>query len=95
MTGEKTCWGQGIGTEVIGLLAKLGFEQEKADLIFACDVAEYNQRSIKAFEKAGFSVSRTIPQPPTDKALYRYDLVCTREAWVGSQESGRAGSLLA
>jgi aminoglycoside 6'-N-acetyltransferase len=94
MIGEKTYWGQGIGTEVIGLLVKFGFEHAKAELIFACDVAAYNFRSVKAFQNAGFDVCQTIPQPKTDKALYRYDLVCTREKSRESQESGNVFSVL-
>lgn len=85
MIGEKTLWGQGFGTEVIRLLTEFGFERETADAIFACEVADYNVRSIKAFQKAGFEVHATIPQPSTDKARYRYDLVLTRKKWKESQ----------
>lgn len=77
MIGEKHFWGQGIGTEVIRLLVNFGFEQEKADAIFGCDVANYNLGSLKAFQKAGFEIYRTIPQAPGDKAKYCYDLILT------------------
>jgi len=89
MIGEKTLWGLGIGTEVIRLLAEFGFEREKVDAIFACDVADYNVRSIKAFQKTGFEVYATIPQPSTNKARYRYDLVLTRKKWDESQKGNR------
>src|SRR5262249_61705775 len=42
MIGEKAFWGQGLGTEVIRLLTELAFEREKADLVFGCEVADYN-----------------------------------------------------
>lgn len=32
--GEKSCWGKGLGTEIIRLLVDLGFGREGADLIF-------------------------------------------------------------
>lgn len=87
MIGEKTLWGQGLGTEVIRLLTKFGFEREKASTIFACDVADYNVRSIKAFQNAGFEVCGTTSQSSTDKARYRYDLVLTREKWNKSENN--------
>jgi RimJ/RimL family protein N-acetyltransferase len=79
--GEKRYWGQGIGTEVINLLTTFGFKQAQADVIFACEVADYNYRSIKAFQKAGFVICQTMPQSPTDKASYRFDLAFTRDEW--------------
>ena len=85
MIGEKALWGQGLGTETIRLLAKFGFERERADAIFACDVADHNIRSIRAFQKAGFAVYATVPQPPTNKARNRYDLILTRKMWQESR----------
>ena len=57
--GEKAFWGQGIGSEVICLLTEFGFEREGANAIFACDVADYNVRSVRAFQKVGFEVCAT------------------------------------
>ena len=54
MIGEKSLWGKGMGTDTIKTLIKLGFEQEKADIIYGL-VDDFNKRSIKAFEKAGFT----------------------------------------
>src|SRR5262249_35709719 len=56
MIGQKEYWGQGYGTEVIRLLTEFGFEHERADLIFGCDIADYNPGSQKAFEKAGYAM---------------------------------------
>ena len=71
MMGDKTLWSQGIGTEVINLLSQFGFEMEAAEAIFACDIANYNLRSLKAFQNAGFEEYTAIPQSSTDKAHYR------------------------
>ena len=40
--GEKELWGKGLGTEMIHILTQFGFEQEHADAIFGCGVADYN-----------------------------------------------------
>ncbi|TET91712.1 MAG: N-acetyltransferase [Methanomassiliicoccales archaeon] len=81
MIGEKALWGQGIGTEVVRLLVKFGFEEENADAIFACDVADYNFGSLMVFQKAGFEIFSAVGQPPATKAKVGYDLVLTREKY--------------
>lgn len=82
--GEKSCWGKGLGTEMIRLLVDLGFGHEGADLIFGCEVGDYNPRSLRAFEKTGFQICERLAQPPGDKARFRYDLVLARaQFWSG------------
>src|SRR5579884_4223946 len=54
--GEKPLWGRGFGTEAIRLLVAYAFEHERADAVFGCDIGDYNPRSRRAFEKAGFSL---------------------------------------
>jgi RimJ/RimL family protein N-acetyltransferase len=73
--GEKAYWGRGLGTDVIRLLSAFAFEDQGADLVFGCDVADYNAASFRAFEKAGFSVAARITQPRGKKARVCYDLV--------------------
>jgi len=79
MIGEKTYWHRGIGTKAVLLLVEFGFEREKADMVFACDVADYNVASLNMFRKCGFEVDASYPQPPGRKAKICYDLVLTRE----------------
>jgi RimJ/RimL family protein N-acetyltransferase len=74
MIGEKSLWGQGLGTEAIRLLTELAFEREKADMVFGCDVADYNPASQKAFQKNGYQIDARIIQPAGDKAKECYDL---------------------
>lgn len=81
LIGEKRLWGHGIGTEVIRLLARFGFETEGADVVFGCDVADYNPRSLRAFQKAGFDVCAVHPRPPGGKARQCYDLLLTRDRY--------------
>jgi aminoglycoside 6'-N-acetyltransferase len=88
MIGEKAFWGRGIGTRAIRLLAEFGFDREGADAIFACDVADYNPRSLRAFEKAGFEICETLPQREGAKARCGYDLVLTRNRY-NQMEKGK------
>jgi aminoglycoside 6'-N-acetyltransferase len=77
--GEKSYWNKGIGTTVIQMLTEFGFQHEGADLIYEPGIADYNLRSIKAFQKAGFEIVSTTKQDPGRKAKILYDLVLTRD----------------
>ena len=86
---EKAYWGRGIGTAVIRLLVEFGFETEGADAIFAMDVADYNARSRRAFEKAGFELYDTVAQPAGGRARVRHDLVI----WADRRPIRRSGEV--
>jgi RimJ/RimL family protein N-acetyltransferase len=79
--GEKTLWNKGLGTETLRTIVDFGFGQEATDLIFGCEVADYNHRSMRAFAKAGFHVASQTCQPPGDKAKIAYDMVICRDGW--------------
>ena len=85
MIGDKTLWGRGIGTEVIGLLTTFGLEQ--ADFVFGCDIANYNVGSQKAFQKAGYQLADETQQPSEAKAHYCLDFVLGRERFKSLQSS--------
>lgn len=51
--GDKSCWNQGYGTEVMRLLLKVGFETLNLNRIFL-RVFAGNLGAIRAYEKAGF-----------------------------------------
>ena len=67
--GEKGLWGKGLGTDVLRVLTKSAFEQEKADIVFGLPES-YNALSRRAFEKAGYTEVMQIPEPPGGKAKY-------------------------
>ncbi len=48
-------------------------------MLFGCGIADYNERSLRAFQRAGYRVEAKIEQPPGYKARHAYDLVLTRE----------------
>ncbi len=78
MIGEKNLWGQGLGTDTICTLTRFGFECEKADIVFGL-VGDYNQRSTKAFQKAGYKIDAKIKEPQGSIAKFSYDLAIRRE----------------
>jgi len=78
--GEKRFWGKGWGTKIVALLTRFAFEEQGADAVFACDVADYNPRSRRAFEKNGYAVDAELPQPAGAKSRVNYDLILKREA---------------
>ena len=77
--GDKSLWGHGLGTEMIGLLTDFGFQVEHCDAIFGCSIADYNPRSRRAFEKNGYALFQETPQPECTKAKTEYDLALWRE----------------
>ena len=85
--GKKDLWGKGIGTRMIGMLTKFAFEQENADIVFGCGVANYNIRSKRTFERNGYKVLHQIPEPIGSKAEYFWDLIITREEYINSLAS--------
>lgn len=86
MIGEKQYWGQGIGTEIIRLLTEFGFLKETADIIFGCDIADYNIRSLRAFQKVGYEIVSKAKEIPGSKANYRYDVALTEEKFLGRRQ---------
>ena len=75
--GEKDQWNKGIGTTVIRMLSEFGFLQENTDLIYEPGIADYNPRSLKAFQKTGYEIVGVIEGEPGHKAKFLYDLVLT------------------
>jgi RimJ/RimL family protein N-acetyltransferase len=79
LIGKKDLWGHGLGTDAIRTLTRFGFEEETADLVFGCGIADYNTRSRRAFGKVGYELDAEIELPVGRKAQYEYDVVIRRE----------------
>jgi RimJ/RimL family protein N-acetyltransferase len=75
----REAWGQGVGGACVRLMTALAFDVEGADAVFGCDVADYNARSRRLFEREGFTVVGTTVQPPGAKAQVNYDFVRFRQ----------------
>lgn len=79
--GEKSLWGQRHGTDTIQTLTRWGFENQGADIMFGCGVADYNPRSQRAFERVGYVEVQRIEEPPAAKANWSSDLALTKEQY--------------
>jgi len=86
MIGEKDCWGKGWGTRIIRLLVRFAFEECGVDILYEPEIADYNPRSRRVFEKNGFVVEQVIPQAEGLKATVGYDMMLTREAYETHRE---------
>jgi RimJ/RimL family protein N-acetyltransferase len=87
MIGEKDVWRHGYGTETLRLLTEFAFAQEKADMVFGCDIADYNPASLRAFQKNGYQIVAQIAQPPGHKAQYCTDVMIARNTLATSLTS--------
>lgn len=86
MIGEREYWGEGIGATVVGLLTEFGFFRETADMIFGCDIGDYNVGSLRAFQKAGYEIASRIKEKPGKKAKYIHDVVLSREKFFENSQ---------
>jgi len=80
--GEKQYWGKGNGTRAIGMLTDFGFSNQKADMIFGCDISDYNPRSLRAFQKNGYQIHAEILRPVFG---VEYDVCLSREEYFRIQ----------
>jgi len=51
--GDKSAWGQGLGTDAMNALVDFGFGELRLERI-QLHVFDYNRRAIRSYEKAGF-----------------------------------------
>ena len=82
----KAAWGRGIGSAAIALLVEFVFGTAGADFVYAMDIADYNPRSRRAFERAGFALATTHLHE-SGKARETYDFALSREKWLTSRAS--------
>jgi hypothetical protein len=60
---------------MICLLTEFAFGTGRADVVFGCDIADCNVASIRAFQKAGHTITSMIEQPFGRKARHRVALM--------------------
>jgi RimJ/RimL family protein N-acetyltransferase len=90
--GEKDCWGKGWGTRIIRLLTCFAFKGCGIDILYEPEIADYNPRSRRAFEKSAFVVEQVIPQAEGFKAVVAYDMILTSDAY--EMHRGRESAIL-
>lgn len=59
--GEPAYWGKGFGTDAVRAIARFGFEELNLRRI-SLGVFAYNERAVRAYEKAGFVVEGRVRQ---------------------------------
>jgi diamine N-acetyltransferase len=72
--GDKSCWNQGYGTEVMQLLLKHGFQTLNLNRIFLRVFAE-NLGGIRAYQKAGFVQEAVLRQSAFREGKYCDELI--------------------
>ncbi len=75
-------WGHGIGTKAIRLLTAHGFESG-FEFVFGLDIGDYNDRSRRAFLRAGFVPWRRVKTPSAPKTRLVHDLICRPDHFHG------------
>lgn len=83
--GEKSYWDKGIGTEVMLLLLRHGFETLNLNRI-GLMVFENNLRAIRSYEKAGFTQEGRFRQGHYQEGKYLdiINMSILREEWDGT-----------
>jgi RimJ/RimL family protein N-acetyltransferase len=79
--GEKSYWGQGIGTLFIGMLLDFAFNTEHADVVYGLP-DDYNLRSQRVFIKNGMRIVAKVPLPDSKKAKEALRLAITRPEYM-------------
>jgi RimJ/RimL family protein N-acetyltransferase len=80
--GDKSAWGKGYGTEATRLIVAYAFETLNLNRVWLM-VFEYNQRGVRAYEKAGFRVEGRLRQDCFREGRY-WDTIymaILREEW--------------
>ena len=85
--GDKACWNKGYGTEVMGLLLKIGFETLNLNRIYLRVHAD-NKGGIRAYEKAGFIHEGSFRQGVYQGGEYRDMLFMSvlRSEWTPGKQ---------
>jgi len=90
LIGEKTAWGKGYGPEATGLLVRYAFETLNLNRVWL-HVYEYNQRGLRAYEKAGFKHEGVLRQDHFCEGRY-WDTIAMailREEWQAREGERR------
>lgn len=88
--GVKNLWGRGIGTRVIRLLTRFGFDRLGADAIFAAGIYDFNTRSLRAFWSVGFRPFEVVPtDSPGKGGTVDHILMIEREESATRSDDGK------
>jgi len=85
--GEKSYWNRGLGTDVMAVLLRHGFENLNLNRV-GLRVYEDNPRAIRVYEKAGFVHEGRLRQAMYNNGRYVDILLMSvlRSEWAGDSE---------
>ncbi|MFZ5909877.1 MAG: GNAT family N-acetyltransferase [Chloroflexota bacterium] len=88
MIGDKSIWGQGYGTETLGLILRHGFRTLNLNRVYL-RVYSDNGRAIRAYEKAGFVHEGRMRQAIYKHGNYQDVLLMSvlRREWDAREEA--------
>lgn len=84
MIGEKAWWGKGVGTTMVRMLREYAFAGENADVLH-CFCRDYNERSVRLWQKLGFSLCQNDPLPAGAKGTRQLAWRQTRVEFANSR----------
>ena len=84
--GEEKFFAPSYSMDVVRTLTKFGFEDQEADIIFACEVPGYDRNILRIFQKSGYQVYQKITRQAGRKTHYIYDLTLTAEQYYENKE---------
>ena len=87
--GEKELWGQGLGTEIIGLLTRFAFTAQEVGMVFGCEIGDSNARSLGAFAKNGYAQALRRTGEAGGKWRWLIDMAISRQEWNRVQAATR------
>ena len=79
--GEEAFFGPAFSNDIIRTLTKFGFEEQEADIIFACEVSGYNRRILRVFQRCKYQVYQKNPKQSGRKTSYIYDFFLSVEQY--------------
>ncbi len=80
--GEKSLWGEGIGSCVLSMLIDFAFNGENADMLY-CFVADYNVRSAKMLLRRGFQpCGRGAAEEDSLRAKWEHHYMLEKQAFI-------------
>lgn len=83
--GAKEVWGKGIGTECLRLLQNFAFEKQGVDIVYVIPY-DYNLRSIRMVERAGFKLEYKKVVSDSQKAKFELFYKMTKEDYGNNME---------
>ncbi len=81
--GEKSAWGKGYGTEATRMMIRYAFDTLNLNRV-SLHVHEYNERAVRAYQKAGFRMEGRLRQETFREGRYwdTFVMAVLREEWA-------------